>query len=237
MKRFRFNIGTLVILVLVLGISFAALRESNDIWESGVFTVTLGLLLVSILLAVHRTGSRQAFWIGFALFGAAYLGLSVVPSIETRLVTTTALAYLDSKVPGRPTVPPRYIVTLIAIGAVNNQVSNGTVRMGGIQTATAVQGQVRLWDVATGKLLGVWSGTTENFVRIGHSLFALLAGWLGGQLSRRSAPNFQGARANFGCRGTRNYFVTERRENSCPASGPGVPSGGAGGCVQHDPCW
>jgi len=28
-------------------------------------------------------------------------------------------------------------------------------------------------------------GTTENFVRIGHSLFALLAGWLGGQLSRR----------------------------------------------------
>ena len=55
----------------------------------------------------------------------------------------------------------------------------------GIQTATAGQDQVRLWDAATGKLLGGWSGTTENFVRIGHSLFALLAGWLGGQLSRR----------------------------------------------------
>ena len=29
------------------------------------------------------------------------------------------------------------------------------------------------------------NGITENFVRIGHSLFALLVGWLGGQLSRR----------------------------------------------------
>ena len=33
--------------------------------------------------------------------------------------------------------------------------------------------------------LGGWVGTTENFVRIGHSLIALLVGWLGGLLSRR----------------------------------------------------
>ena len=42
-----------------------------------------------------------------------------------------------------------------------------------------------LWDAATGKVLGGWTGTTENFIRIGHSLFALLAGWFGGLLSRR----------------------------------------------------
>jgi hypothetical protein len=45
MRPFRFHLGTLVILVLVLGITFAALRESNDIWDSGVFTLTLGVLL------------------------------------------------------------------------------------------------------------------------------------------------------------------------------------------------
>jgi hypothetical protein len=99
--RFRFHIGTLVILVLVLGVGFAALRESNDFWDSGLFTLTLGVVLVSILLAIHRTGSRQAFWIGFTLFGWGYLSLSLVPLIEPRLVTTKALAYLDSKVPGR----------------------------------------------------------------------------------------------------------------------------------------
>jgi hypothetical protein len=42
-----------------------------------------------------------------------------------------------------------------------------------------------IWDATSGKLLGGWIGTTENFVKIGHTLFALLAGWIGGQLSRR----------------------------------------------------
>ena len=57
--------------------------------------------------------------------------------------------------------------------------------MDGNQLATSSLGIVRLWDVGTGRLLGGWSGTTENFVRIGHSLFALTVGWLGGQLSCR----------------------------------------------------
>ena len=99
MRRFRFHLGTLVILVLVLGVGFAALRESNEIWDSSIFSITLGVLLISILLAIHRTEKRRAFWLGFALFGAAYLGLSLVPSIESRLITTKVLAYLDSKVP------------------------------------------------------------------------------------------------------------------------------------------
>ena len=46
----------------------------------------------------------------------------------------------------------------------------------------------------TGKLLGGWIGTTENFIRIGHTLFALLAGWFGGQLSSRIGQSFETAR-------------------------------------------
>ena len=99
MRRLRFNIANLLGVILVLGVGFAALRESSDLWESGVFTLMLAALLISILLAVHRTESKRAFWIGFALFGWIYLGLSLVPSIESRLITTKALAYLDSEVP------------------------------------------------------------------------------------------------------------------------------------------
>jgi hypothetical protein len=69
MRRFRFHLGALVILVLVLGVGFAALRESNKIWDSITFSITLGVLLTSIVLAIHRTESRRAFWVGFALFG------------------------------------------------------------------------------------------------------------------------------------------------------------------------
>jgi hypothetical protein len=86
MRRFRIN--TLVVLVLFLGAALAALREATEIWDASVLTFTVGLLLVSILLASYRTGSRRAFWTGFALFGCGYLGLSFVPSIESRLITT-----------------------------------------------------------------------------------------------------------------------------------------------------
>ena len=93
MRRFRFHIGTLLLLVLILGVGFAALRESDETWDRSVFSLTLGMLSVSILLAVHRTETRRAFWLGFALFGWTYVGLSLVPSIESRLPTTKALGF------------------------------------------------------------------------------------------------------------------------------------------------
>ena len=64
MRRFRFHLGTLVILVLVLGVGFAALRESNEIWDSSIFSITLGVLLISILLAIHRTENEAGILAG-----------------------------------------------------------------------------------------------------------------------------------------------------------------------------
>jgi hypothetical protein len=88
MRNLRFNIASILGVILCLAIGFAALRESNDYWDSGLFTLTLGVLLVSVLLSIHRSEVKQAFWIGFALFGWGYLGLSPVPSVESRLLTT-----------------------------------------------------------------------------------------------------------------------------------------------------
>jgi hypothetical protein len=102
MNRIRFNIAGLLIVVLFVAEGFAALRESTELWDSGLLTMTLMVLLCSILLAIHRHDARRAFWVGFALFGAGYLALSLIPSIESRLMTTKGLAYLDSTVPGRP---------------------------------------------------------------------------------------------------------------------------------------
>jgi hypothetical protein len=43
---------------------------------------------------------------------------------------------------------------------------------------------VRIWNAATGKLWAGANGTSENFLRIGHSLFALILALGGGHLSR-----------------------------------------------------
>jgi hypothetical protein len=193
MRRFRFRIGTLLVLIIALGVGFAALRESNDTWDSGVFTLALGALLVSILLAVHRTGKRRAFWIGFALFGWAYLGLPLVPPIESRLITTKALALLESRISDRPIVISgrvwdtwsRNLAQSRNLGQNNQSINSTSIAFSpqGNLVASGNQGIIRVWDVSGGNPLGTGSGTAENFVRIGHSLLALIFAFVGGRLS------------------------------------------------------
>ena len=185
MRNLRFNIASILGVILFLAVGFAALRESNDYWDSGLFTLTLGVLLVSILLSIHRSEAKEAFWIGFALFGWVYLGLSLVPSIESRLLTTKGLAYLDSKVPGRPSGVTNLLLSAIGSGGSANQIQNVAFTVDGTKPATPSQVVVKVWDTATGKILSGWGGTTENFIRTGHSLLALVAAWLGGHVSRR----------------------------------------------------
>jgi hypothetical protein len=185
MRRFRFHLGTLVIVVLLFGVSFEALRESNETWDSSIFTLTLGVLLTSILLAIHRAEKRRAFWLGFALFGLAYLALFLVPSIESRLITTKGLAFIDSKVP-RSIARSEVLFDDLLVEN-NSQPITLTVKegTGNLIEMPVVAGSKPLFPIIlAGPSLTRSSGTTENFVRIGHSLFALLAGWLGGQLSR-----------------------------------------------------
>jgi hypothetical protein len=191
MRRFRFHISSLLSLVLLLGVGFAGLREANDFWDSGVFSLAIGVLLVSTLLAIHRTEKRRAFWVGFALFGWSYLSLISISSIEPRLLTTKALAYLDSRLANRPLVitGQYWGSTGQAWGSSpNNQNPNlpamispqGNFVAGG-NSATLT---VTVLPGGSGKLFGVWGGTTENFLRIGHSLLALITAWLGGNVSR-----------------------------------------------------
>ena len=193
MRRFRFHLSTMLLIVLLTGVGFAALRESDEIWDSEVFTLVLAVLLVSILLAVHRTEKSRAFWLGFAFFGAAYLGLSLVPPIESRLSTTEALAFIDSNLPRSMTRADALYDLLVGNNSqpdvfyVNK--GNGT-----FQDVTATVGSNSgnqatgsgTFYLSTGRLLVRGSvGTTENFMRIGHSLLSLTVALAGGQLSRR----------------------------------------------------
>jgi FG-GAP-like repeat len=188
MKRFRFHLGSLVTLVLVLGIGLAALRESTAIWDSSIFSAAAGLLLIAVLLAIHRTEKKRAFWIGFTLFGWVYLGLSLVPSIESRLITTRGLACLPSKIPRSIAGGLAYfdydndgwVDLYVANTSLPNSVSvkqgNGTFE----NVFSAAGSNTALF---LSSLVGP-GGKTEHFVRIGHSLLALIAALMGGQISR-----------------------------------------------------
>jgi hypothetical protein len=200
MRRLRFSIANLLILVLFVAVAIAALREATDLWDRGVFSLTLGLLLVAVLLAAHRADRRRVYWMGFALFGSAYLGASLVPPIESRLLSTKGLAYLDSKVVGRNQyLLGEFVVTdghgVGAVTADLNVDGNADIYvasatdphflMAGREPQTSTNRRViSLWDAGTGKLLYTSGGTSENFTRIGHSLLALVLAFVGGHISR-----------------------------------------------------
>jgi hypothetical protein len=188
MRRLRFHLGTIVILVVFLAVSFAALRESNEMWDSSIFSIMLGILLFSILFAVHRTDSRRAFWLGFTLLGWIYLGLSLIPPVETRLITTKALHYIYSKVPDDAVV----ITSQAGRNVTTNQKEHtiaapfqGLIvkkrNQDGI--SPVYYSRAAKYMAYKTKLRGSGSGKTENFVRIGHSLTALFMAWFGGQIS------------------------------------------------------
>ncbi len=161
-----------------MGVGFATLRESTDTWDRIIFSITLGFLLISILLAIHRTEKRRAFWLGFALFGSAYLGLSLVPSIEPRLITTKSFAHFDSRVPDRASV-----ISWQASNDVSNNQEEHTIRA----PIQGFVGQTRNRDGSRSsyvRFIGGSSGSTENFMRIGQSPLGLIAAFVGGLLSR-----------------------------------------------------
>jgi hypothetical protein len=185
MRRFRFSLGTLVILVVLSAVGLAALRESNEIWDSILFSITLGVLLISILLTVHRTNSMRALWLGFALFGSAYLGLSLIPPIESRLITTKALHYLASKLSALSSAGLAYFDYdndgTMDLFVVNNSQPNGLLPNNGSGTPWYLRSPAGPYppNVLAGSIPS-W----ESFARIGHSITALIAAFVGGLLSR-----------------------------------------------------
>ncbi len=188
MPRFRFTIGSLIGFVVICAVAFAALKESSDWWERGTFTLTLLVLLTSVLLASHRTGARRAYWLGFALFGCVYLGLSLIPPVESRLVTSPGLAYLYSKLPGQS--PQRFVLrlTTTAGGNVNQPIQSATLSNTFPQNTASSPVSLQFWDslaLVNSTVLTGSGSSPENFVKIGHSLVALLLAWFGGILSRR----------------------------------------------------
>jgi hypothetical protein len=100
-------------------------------------------------------------------------------------MTTKALAYLDSKMPGRSAAVYTMSLSRTGSGSPSNQTQSTAFTATGNKLVISRGGQWKLWDATTGGLLAGWGGTTENFIKIGHSLFALLAGWFGGLLSHR----------------------------------------------------
>jgi hypothetical protein len=176
MRLPRITIRSLLGVVSLIAIGIAALRAADDLWDSGMLGLTVLGLMTAVPLAVHRTDGRRAYWLGFALFGWAYLVASLSPQIGPRLPTTMGLAFIDSKIPGREAT------TSAVFSYTASPVFGYTSPF--YTLPTTMQGNAWIWDLTTGNWVPGPASTTENFIRIGHSLLALLLAFVGGLWSR-----------------------------------------------------
>jgi hypothetical protein len=213
MRWFRIRIASLLGLVLFVAVAIAALRASDDAWDSGVFGATVVSLLLAVLLSIHRDGRRRAHWLGFALFGWAYVVGCLVPGVAERLPTSKGLAFLESKRFASP-----YFRLIVGNGmrmrlnvARNTPYADAVRAVDTTIQAVSADGTpegIVLGDLDNsgepdvflsrsrwlGSVLGSTTGTGEAFVRIGHSLLAIVLAYLGGRLSawmwgrRRQVP-------------------------------------------------
>ncbi len=195
MQRPRISIAGLMVVVLAVAVGMAGLRFASPEWSGGMLTATLGLLGVGILGTCFRKGSRRAFWAGFSLFGWGYLIVSVGPwfasEIEPNLITRQGLAVLHAFMhEGR-----EFDRATVTVGSnapfqtIQNKLAD--LKSRGIDNVKLKMSS----DPNSAMSTLILTANFADFMRIGHCLFALIAGGIGGMI----AAQFHKAEERLSC--------------------------------------
>ena len=96
-ERYHLRIRELMAFVVALSLALVSLIFASELWAGVVVMVTVATLLVAVLGVVYRRGRAQAGWLGFGLFGWAYLAAVWWAQGESRpnLITSTLLEHVQ----------------------------------------------------------------------------------------------------------------------------------------------
>jgi hypothetical protein len=155
-QRFRVSIASLLGLVFLLALAFAALREATVLWAQVTTSVALVAISVAILGGALLRGPARAGCLGFAVFGGMYAAVALGPWFENDLrpllITTRLLDELYLRLPAT------------------------TVRSVGLEGPGPLDGPAyQFWNDP---------GYIRHQC-IGHALFCLVWSWAGWVLARR----------------------------------------------------
>ena len=207
MRRLRFSIASMLVVIGILGVALAAHRSPSHLWANAVYTVAFGTLLVAIVNAVYGWREQRAFWMGFLVCGGAYFAVYSVPGIRDsvcpRLVT---VAILDLLYPhNNMAVYPQWTSNIAGYVGTPGVIVNGSpgmiidsspVALTPYWTTTATvapptpTSRWLAWtepDLSFGvgyQIGSVSLASSDSYRQIGHSIFTLLAGIFGGSYAR-----------------------------------------------------
>jgi hypothetical protein len=184
----RFSIRTLMAVILVSAVGLAALRNANELWAGTMLLITLAAVGVAVLGAVNLRGRERAWWQGIALFSGGYLVFALVPWLSIHLGTTHLLDYVHAQAVSSSIAT--FEVSRFDQSSVLYRIlsPDGTVHVSKVadSVVNSTDGSDLVASIApVNRWRSLLPGATnhDQFQRVGHALFALLAGLVGGAVA------------------------------------------------------
>ena len=163
----RPSLGGLVLVIVLVALGFASLRDPSKAVSEAWFVLTALALASATLVASRSLPGDRGFAAGFAVFGWSYFLLSLMPESRAQLPTGRLLAVLEKQISGSWKMGVQHLS--LEMGPFPARVRGG------------------YWEpVVTSPTRAGLPGTLvidevqPEFRRIGHALFTLLAGVVGG---------------------------------------------------------
>jgi hypothetical protein len=175
----RVSLRELLALFATFAVGFTALAYANSWWMAAASGVTLLAFIAAVIMALVDRGPRQAFAIGFAASIACYLPLFLLGR-ETDPFT--------GKLPTSQLLQPMFLA--VREQSYMNVQTREIVKESEIPEGALVEGQGGFPNY--GRRVGSQPYFTpadtiprlEHFMPIGHCLWALLIGYVGGKFAR-----------------------------------------------------
>lgn len=188
----RFSLRQLLSWTAVVALACVALRGASATWVAAVFGMVLLALTAAVPLAIFRTGTLRAFWLGFALFGWTYLlvlaygwsldrsSTSNAPLAPRSLVTSRLARAAFERLYG----PVEVTYTLDGKGGLHKIYSgvseSDSVTAGPVAADWAAPLSLR----GKGPQRVITVPDPDHFVNVAHAFWTLLLATLGGWFTR-----------------------------------------------------
>jgi hypothetical protein len=162
MSRLQFSLRTLLLAFIPIGLAVAALANANYYWANAALNVTLACLGISLIASMWSRKRTRAFWSGFAVFGCGYMLLAFGPWFDSHIgknlisqqVLERSASLFGHKIP--------FGLPLVMDSIWSNKDASWEMEYMKKQYPAATANNI--WD----------------YLFVGHCLFALLSGLLGG---------------------------------------------------------
>ena len=182
----RFSVRTLMVFVIIFAIGLAALRNGNDLWAAAMLFIALVAVGTAVLGFIIMRGQEREWWRGFGVFCAGYLVLTFAPGFSTAVMpllpTTQLLDHVHSQFIASTSQARLPQILWWQHARALAEVDRFKAENRGPGDRELDSAMRVLMNLET-QLQG--AADQRDFLRVGHSLFALLAGLLGGTIAAR----------------------------------------------------